>query len=715
MAEAYAMVCLVQAGFASRVEAARAFGCSSRTVRRHLRRYTLEGMAGLDVRAGRKAGECRLSGQRLAVISRLRASGISNREIARQLEVAEKAIRKVIRRWVAPQEKIEQLFLPGMQPRPEEASNPSVKGTTISESSAPMARGPDLPATQNASRSFDTDPTHRWMDRLLACMGLLEDAEPFFRSGERIPRAVVLLALPPLISSGIFSVAKEVYADLAPAFYGLRTTILVLLFTALLRIKRPENVKEHSPPDLGAIFGLDRGPEVKTIRRKLDRMAKARKAERFGQLLARHRVAARGRTLGFLYIDGHVRVYHGKHRLPKAHVAQMRLSLPATTDYWVNDKRGDPIFVVTAEANAGLVKMLASLTKEIRALVGRRRRVTIVFDRGGWSPKLFKRLIADGFDILTYRKEPIRRKAGAFRLHRGRIDGRRIEYDLDDRNIRLLGGSLSLRQVSRLTEKSHVTTIVTSRRDLPALHVAYRMFNRWRQENFFKYLREEYLIDALVDYAVEPDDPERMVPNPALRKLDDRLREASEKLREMQQKYGAAALENPEKRCPTMRGFKITHAALGRAIRVLEQRVQFLREKKKSLPSHVPVSQARPGEIVKLSTERKHLSDIIKMVAYQAESDLLALLRPNYARADDEGRTLIQSALMCTAELQVKEKTLHVILDPLSSSHRTRAIEALCRGLNNTAAQYPGTHLRLHYEVRGGHPGAAFRNKKWTN
>jgi hypothetical protein len=144
-----------------------------------------------------------------------------------------------------------------------------------------------------------------------------------------------------------------------------------------------------------------------------------------------------------------------------------------------------------------------------------RSSVTVVFDRGGWSPKLFKRLIADGFDILTYRKKPIRTvPGGSFVRCCGRLDGRSIEYELDDRNVRLMKGHLRLRQVTRRSPAGgHQTTLVTSRKDLPALQVAYRMFERWRQENFFKYMREEYLIDALVDYAVEPADPNRLVPN----------------------------------------------------------------------------------------------------------------------------------------------------------------------------------------------------------
>src|SRR5204863_2550342 len=129
------------------------------------------------------------------------------------------------------------------------------------------------------------------------------------------------------------------------AFYGLRTSLLTLLLMALWRIKRPEALKEHSPQDLGRVLGLDRAPEVKTLRRKLTQLAAGGQAAQFGRALAQRRVTLRASAVGFLYVDGHVRVYHGKHRLPKAHVAQMRLSMPATSDYWVNDQAVDPLFV----------------------------------------------------------------------------------------------------------------------------------------------------------------------------------------------------------------------------------------------------------------------------------------------------------------------------------------------------------------------------------
>ena len=116
----------------------------------------------------------------------------------------------------------------------------------------------------------------------------------------------------------------------------------------------------------------------------------------------------------------------------------------------------------------------------------------MAFDRGGWSPKLFVKLVADGFDLPTYRQGHTHHlPKSRFREHKGVINDRTIKYILADQGIYLLGGKLRLRQVTRLSENGHQTPIVTSRRDLPAVEVAYRMFERWRQENFFKHLREE--------------------------------------------------------------------------------------------------------------------------------------------------------------------------------------------------------------------------------
>jgi transposase len=549
--------------------------------------------------------------------------------------------------------------------------------------------------------SFDTDPADRRRDRLFAYMGLLDDAAPMFRAGTRVPRAGVLLAMPALLHTGVLDAARDIYGGLGPAFYGLRTSLVTMLLMGLLRIKRPEGLKEHAPDDLGRLLGLDRAPEVKTLRRKLARLAAAGRATDFGRALADRRVASRGAALGFLYVDGHVRVYHGKRTLPKAHVTQMRIALPATTDYWVNDVAGEPLFVVTAEANAGMVKMLPGLLDEVRRLIGERR-VTIVFDRGGWSPRLFQQILAAGFDLLTYRKGRSRRvPRSRFREREATLDGREVRYVLADQRIRLLKGKLRLRQVTRLSDDGqHQTAIVTSRLDLSDVEIAFRMFERWRQENFFKYLGEEYALDALVDYQVEPADPTRDVPNPRWNALDAELRAARAHVARLAALYGFEAFGNQESLRRTMRGFKIAHASQNREIVAALERYAALEAKRAAVPRRVPVQDVVEGQVLKLAVERKHLSNLLKMVAYQAESDLVRAVAPHYKRVEDEGRTLIQAALASAADLTLTPTELRVTLAAQSSPHRTRAIAALCDELNRAPTRFPGTRLTLRFAIQ---------------
>ena len=116
------------------------------------------------------------------------------------------------------------------------------------------------------------------------------------------------------------------------------------------------------------------------------------------------------------------------------------------------------------------------MLEEARKLNKDDRRIAVVFDRGGWSPKLFQKLIADNVDILTYRKGRFRRvPRKQFSRHEAKLNGRKVRYNLADQNVALLYGRrsrrrrLRLRQVTRLSDDGHETPILTSRRSLSAI------------------------------------------------------------------------------------------------------------------------------------------------------------------------------------------------------------------------------------------------------
>src|SRR5712671_5718826 len=465
-AEAYAMVQLFESGYADQNDIARCFGYSARALRRYQERLKAGGLSALMRPEGRPSGTA--SGHkkihaRDRTILRLKAKGMSNRWIAGRLGLSETAVRKGLRRlgW-NPDPEPALLFLPEtISPAPPS----TVFGSPLMETLPTAELTPSKREARQADtpvKSLDANPLDRSMDRLLAAMGLLYDAVPLFAPAQNLPRAGVLLAIPALVASGLLSMAEKIYGSLGPAFYGLRTTLVAYVLLALLRIPRPEALKEYPPGELGRIVGLDRMPEVKTLRRKLARLASLQGSYQLGYQIAQQRIAERGKVLGFLYIDGHVRAYHGQHTIAKAYVTRMHLAAPATTDYWVNDQRGDPLFVVTADANTAMTRMLIPVLNEVRELLGPRRHSTVVFDRGGWSPKLFRDLLTMGFDVLTYRKGRTRHiTEKRFTWRRARLDGRQVRYRLHDQPVRFLKGKLRLRQVTRLTETGHQTPMVT--------------------------------------------------------------------------------------------------------------------------------------------------------------------------------------------------------------------------------------------------------------
>jgi transposase len=706
-AEAYAMVFLVDSGFAKQTEVARAFGHSVRTVRRNQARYAKGGMAALGHEVGWRRGRRRISAKRLRRIEQMKSQGMSNRAIAHRLGVTEKAIRQLVGPTRAAASG--QLTLPEIPPpmtKPAASGTPPASAADgdgddddpePSPSTAPSAAVEDDPLP----KSLDRDASNRTLDRQLAYLGLLKDAAPLFRDGTSIPGAGVLFALPCLVESGLFRISRKLYGEIGPAFYGLRTTLLTLLLMALLRIKRPEHLKERDPAAFGRLLGLDRAPEVKTLRRRLTCLAARHCAEQLGAELARVRVDRRGHLMGFLYVDGHVRAYHGERDIStNAYVARRHLAMPATTDYWINDSSGDPLLVITGEVDAALTKAFPRLLREVREVVGERK-VTIVFDRGGWSPNLFAAMIKDGFDVLSYRKGRCRRiNERRFVRRRANLDGRSVEYLLHDQAVTFLKGKLRLRQVTRLCDGGHQTNVITSRWDLRDIEVAYRMFERWRQENFFKYMREEFLLDALVDYQIEPEDPTRTIPNPERRALDKKIRSARTDVASLERELGAAAANNAEQRRPTMRGFKIANARLGKQLRKARTHLARLFKQRRDIPKRIEVRELSEQAVVKLATERKHLTDIIKMAAYQAESELIGLLRPHYTRIDQEGRTLLHELFAAAGDIRVFNSELNITLAPLSSPHRTLAAQALCDTLNKSATVFPGSRLRMRFTVR---------------
>jgi transposase len=759
---------------ATQSEIAKAFGHSVATQRRWETRYAQHGSPGLQAKtpSGRPA---KLDCGQQAFVARWFQQGLSNYEMARRLGVSEATIRRALqkaglRRRTTPAAELPldnleaapaappttpappagaaaapapldddapapaeppttpapravlasepaAVVVPAQELPPQDTpANPDVAAPTPCAGAAPLAAVP-VAAGQAPARvlTIDSDPADRSGDRALARLGFLEDAAPLFGDHPELPRAGVLLAVPVLQAHGGLEVFTRLYESLGAAFYGLRTTVLSLILLALLRIKRPENLKEYSPEQLGQLLGLDRMAEVKTLRRKLTLLAEQRQGRELMNELARVRLGQDEERLAFLYVDGHVREYSGKEPLAKAKKAQRSVATCAATDTWLHDADGGPLLVVTSEMNAGLTQVLEAIVTEAQQLVPAGQRLTVLFDRGGWSPRLFARLQAVGVDIITYRKGKRRPLPFShFSTHQVHEDGQDKTYWLCDqprvrvgrlrprRQRRRLAGEpayLWLRQITVLREDGRQTVIVTNRTDLTAGEVVRRLFRRWRQENYFKYMEAEFALDALVEYGVEAVSPEATRPNPERKRVGKERQQAKAEVLRLRAQLGTEAEANAEQQRPTMRGFKVAQARLRQQLEEAQLRERALAAQQRQLPKRVPATGVKT-----LKKEKKLIVDAIKIIAYQCETALLDRLRPHYARADDEGRTLLHAAFQSSASMEVTDTELRITLAAQSSPHRSEALAKLCRELDAEAVCYPGSGLRVRLAIAGLEP-----------
>ena len=566
--------------------------------------------------------------------------------------------------------------------------------------------------------------TTRLEERLLAAVGLLSEAPVQFERAADVPHGGVLWALPALLLEGLLRHSRKLF-KLPEGFYPLETIFLVLAFMALVRLRSLEKLRFEPPGEWGQLVGLDRIPEVRTLREKVGLLCEPTgRALELSALLAREWMSAQAQetdapaeSLGVFYADGHVRVYHGGlSALPRRYVARQRLCLRGTTDYWVNALDGRPFFLVSRPADPGLIEVLRTdiVPRLLREAPGQPTeaqlqadpllsRFTIVFDRQGYSPEFFAEMKALRVAVLTYHKfpgpdwEPSEFRPQELTL----ANGEKVTLELAERGTALSNG-LWVREVRHRDASGHQTSVLSTDYRAAASPLAVRMFARWTQENFLKYMREHYALDRLVEYGTEPLPETTRVVNPAWRKLDSQVRREQALLRRDQAGFGALSLSatpEPEE----VENWQRQKAELCARISTRQSQLETLKAERKKAPRHLelkdlPADQQFP----RLRADRKHFVDTIKLIAYRAETALAHTLREQLERPDD-ARPLVRELLTTTADLipDLGQKTLTVRLHPLTNRVQDQAVRELARELTATETVFPGTALRLVYELPG--------------
>ena len=558
--------------------------------------------------------------------------------------------------------------------------------------------------------------TTRTLERMAAAVGVLQSAPIEFQPTRDVAGGGVLLAVPALLAQGLLRQRPTSY-QLPKGFYGIDSIFLVLALMALARIRSVEQLRYQAPGEWGKVLGLDRIPEVRTLREKIEMLCQdTGRAKEWNAQLAKEWMARQDSADLYFYCDGHVRVYHGEQTaLPRHYVARERLCLRATVDYWVNAMDGQPYLYVNKEVDPGLI---ATLLQEVIPWLensapksaaleqglqqdGRAHWFTVVFDREGYSPEFFAQLWGKRIAVLTYHKFP---KADwpseEFMVQRVQLaGGQTVTMKLAERGTQL-SNQLWVREIRKLTDSGHQTALLTTNFQAPAGPLAVSLFARWSQENFFRYMRQHYSLDRLVEYGTELIPESVEVVNPLWRQLDSQIRSKAAQRYRLNAEFGALALSEGFSE-PAVQSYEQRKGQLQEAIQQMEVEIANLKQQRKQTAHHIPV-QSLPEEqrFTRLRTERKHFLDTIKMIAYRAECSLVSLLREHMARSDD-ARTLVRQIFETEADLlpDLNTKTLTVRIHHLTQSAHDQVLEKLCSAINETQTVFPGTDLTLSFKI----------------
>lgn len=689
---------LIESGTCRNHEIVSAFGITKNCACRAVRQLRERGVRSFFQKRRTRSGGTQLTVKKVSEAQILLDRGMSRQDVAEELRVNQDTLRKAIN--------------DGRLNEPEE--KPDI-ATTLSERSVEDAEAADGMGTACT----------RLADRTLgALFGMGEGARTEFSSCLDVPNGGALCALPALLANGLLTGIKKLGE--VKGYYSQTHILLVLAIMCLCRIKTIEKLqRQYAPGELGNLLGLDRGPEARCLRYKIDDIADGNAVEEWAGELSRQWMENSSETVGFLYIDGHVKVYSGANKLPRRFVSRERLCLRGISTYWVNDAIGQPFFLIEKQIDPGLLQTLREdIIPRLLAEVPNQpteeelqndpylHRFVIVFDRAGYSPAFFKEMWHKyRIACITYRKNCTEQWAlkEFEEVEAVMPGGEKVEMALAERGSYIGSGSdgLWVKEVRKLTRSGHQTAVVSTGYSLDMTTVAVSMFTRWCQENFFAYAMHHFPLEILAENSKEPFSGTEQVINPAWRETDRRRNALNGKITRRQAKFMNKDSEKAANSGhPDHQKWEQKKAELLEEIQGLQAEKETLTAKLKDTPKHITWDElSEEDKFMKLPSGRRRLINTVGMITYRAETAMAGMM-DNKTLSLTDARAILQGLFTSPADLipDHDNGSLTVRVHTASTPAVNRHLATLFEELNASETVYPGTSLIMKFATLSPQP-----------
>ena len=692
-----AIVGLLEGDLVQAKEIAAAFGLGVPRISQIKKRYREGGAALLLATSPVVTGPRRLTAAEIDTARRWRREGMSLDAItAKANALWRKVSWATIQRYVGGGEREMSLL-----PLEETGETPSAPAAPA-EAAAPAV----VLAEEIAAPAAEVEPA-REEEPSLATELPCETIEPLTRECTVAGAMVAHVAIERL---GFRAALESSGARVGPSHtFDLLRTAAVLVFGVLLRYRSIEAMKHLIRGDFGALLGIRRAPEVRTLHRKLDEITDPTSrfdGAAFMRALASGVLATAPAPEGVFFFDDHFKPYHGKRPLSKGWDPKRRIGAPGVEDVYVHDMKGRALLFVPLDAPTSLSCAMPKALAELRKVASAAPTLA-VFDRGGFSRELFRSLVhpTDGaprLDFLTYLRARTKRRElpeSSFRKASFEDGKRTIEVEIAESTLEMKGLERPLRLIVLLDrKKGKQIPIITSDETTPAAKLVHLLRARWRQENSFKYLVGELAIDALVssDMTVAPDT--REVANPEREALKEKLAEARKEVAALDEKLASAVVNNDENKRRTVRGFKTAQADLTYPRKYALERIAALEEDIKRLPAKVSRVSLEPGAtLARPKTARRVFVNGLKLLVHNAEKWLADRMGDGPYRS--HALAILRALCNQPGTIRVGPDRIRVQVQALDSPRYQRCVEHLFAALNAERAPMLDSGLPIEFSV----------------
>ena len=497
------------------------------------------------------------------------------------------------------------------------------------------------------------------------------------------------LVLTPFIQKlNIIDILKETITncldiDFDNCFYGIEELIKTLIFLIIFQFPSFEQFKTVSAKEFGPLIGYDRAPSVKVLRERMDDIAQLDICNHLMDKFARQYLKCGLIDIGVLYLDGHPVPYYGRNNTPKKYFSTRNLAMKGDQHIYINGKQGRPFIFKFNDASKKFIDVIPEIADDAKELITQETEhdapLILVFDREPYSASLFQELDEKGYIFVSWRKWDKKVSLDKFKeTVEWRVDkNTTLTYHIYRRQISIGRKRHPVEAISFYCEENFdpdndkPSTLVTNAgkfnpddymdyEDLSSFELIKIMCGRWKQENFFKTMKNHYFIDYHPDYQFEELLPQPMVKNPALKEVEKEIRKLKRERAKVLKKLGEKFTDSKynDKSLEHYQNLKTSNKWIKQRDEI-DNKLKKLKAKKKQLPKKVPFDNLSEEKMMYRTVRRKLFFDILKTAIYNMQEMALDSFSQYYNSTKDI-RVIMQMLINSTTYLKLENDTLFV-------------------------------------------------------